>query len=118
MASWNRPWGWLWSAGPRNLHDARIDDEGQWPQAMVGFRSYRARQQAPDVAPPGWMTEAGSYSQLGNIMPVSVAYVTQSSLPAQLNLPNIGPVDESVQRAAALQAALAASLAGQQTAPR
>jgi hypothetical protein len=118
MPKWNSPWGWLWNAGPPNIHDATIDQEGKWPYAMVNFRSYRARQQAPDVAPPGWMSAAGSYSQIGNIMPVSVAFVTQSSLPAQLNLPNIGPVDESAQRAAALQAALAASLSGQQNAPR
>lgn len=112
----NRFW-WLWGNSP-DAHDATIAAEGRWPVAMVDVRSYRAQPVTPAAAPPGWMSAAGANSLVGRIMPVSVGFVEQQSLTSQVNLPPIGPVDDSLQRAHALQAALAASLSGVSNLPR
>lgn len=108
---------WLWRDSPPH-RNATLDQEGRWPVALVGFKSFRARAVLPEAAPPGWMSEAGAHTALGNIMPVSVAYVQRQGQGTQMNLPMIGPVDDTTKRAHALQAALAASLAGVQGAPR
>lgn len=110
-------WQWLWGNSPKE-RNATLDQEGTWPFAIVGMQSYRAQPVSPSAAPQGWMSEAGRYSQIGNLMPVSEAYVLRSGQGTQMNLPPIGPVDDSTMRAHALQAALAASLMGQQNAPR
>lgn len=105
---------WLWGNAPAQ-HDATIDDAGRWPGIVVGLRSFRAQPVTPAAAPPGWM--AGNVPISGAIMPVSVAYVQRQRLTEQLHLANIGPVDDTMQRAEALQAALAASMRSRQTLP-
>lgn len=110
----NRFW-WLWSDSPKE-RNATVDQAGRWNALLVGLRSYRAFPVTPAAAPPGWMD--GNVPASGNIMPVPVGFVRNTQLASQVNLPVIGPTDESIQRAHALQAALAASLTGVQNAPR
>lgn len=117
MKSLGQTLWWLWRDSPKE-RNATLDQEGRWPLALVEFRSSRALPVEPYAAPPGWMSEAGSHTLIGNLMPVSIAFVERQGQARQVNLPPIGPVDDSTQRANALQAALAASLSGMTTAPR
>lgn len=112
----NRFW-WLWGNSPQQ-RNATLDRAGQWNPLLVNFRSGRALPVAPEAAPPGWMQAAGQNTLVGRIMPVPAGFVQNTKLATQVNLPTIGPVDESTARAHALQAALAASMTGVQNAPR
>ena len=108
---------WLWRDSPKE-RNAIIDQSAGWQLPLVGFRSYRAVPVEPSSAPPGWMDEAGRHTLVGNYMAISQAFVERQGEAVQVNLPPIGPVDDSMQRAAALQAALAASLTSMQTLPK
>lgn len=103
------PW---WMFGPRNRpdHVAQLDAEGGWPEALVALNSRRAVAEQVKNLPPGWYDANVPVS--GNIMPISKAYLASPQEKLQLHLKPIGPVDASTSRANALQAALAASLAG------
>lgn len=105
MGKWWMPW-----RVPPPAHDARLDQSGGWPGATVGINSAAMQPWQPSKAPQGWY--AANVPVSGDWIPIPVYYLQSGRTIQARHLQQIGPYDESANQAAALQAALAATLKG------
>lgn len=104
---------WLFGSQDTSLHGVQLDQAHGWPAAMVSYGSQRFQPETPYAAPPGWYD--GNVPASGAWIPIPVYYLDSKRTLEAMNLQPIGPVNQDMQRGAALQAALAATLRGLQT---
>ena len=100
---------WLWQ-DRSSYHDAKLNAEGRWPNFLYAFMGVFGTNQEPNYAPPAWWQTAGQETLIGNYAPIPVSFLNSKQEQTQRALTQIGPVDQTTQQSAALQAALAASL--------
>lgn len=111
-------------AAPTNLatvadasanHSAQLADVGGWLGAALSLRGRAATSLGPWNLPPGWyQNNRADEDHPDTWQPLPPAFLTYGAKQSQTlrALPPIGPTDQTAQQAAALQAALAASLRG------